>query len=208
MSYNSILVRATNWVGDAVMSLPALRALRTRFPDARITILAKPWVADLYRREPFCDEVIPYVAQTLGEKISAARALRGRFDCALLLQNAFEAAALAWIAGVALQLQQVALWPAPAYGAGAAAGLACVLLLALAFRRRPLLLSRSPAAYRACLAAFFIGMAAMAASVTGWRMSEPTLILMSGRMPAATLARRSEERRVGKECRSRWSPYH
>ena len=45
----TILVRATNWVGDAVMSLPALRALRQRFPQARISILAKPWVADLYR---------------------------------------------------------------------------------------------------------------------------------------------------------------
>ena len=44
-----ILVRATNWVGDAVMSLPALRALRERFPGARISILAKPWVADLYQ---------------------------------------------------------------------------------------------------------------------------------------------------------------
>jgi heptosyltransferase-2 len=56
-------VRATNWVGDAVMSLPALRALRERYPRARISILAKPWVADLYRREPFCDETILYTAR-------------------------------------------------------------------------------------------------------------------------------------------------
>ena len=53
-------MRATNWVGDAVMSLPALRALRQRFPQAHISILAKPWAADLYRREPFCYELIPY----------------------------------------------------------------------------------------------------------------------------------------------------
>ena len=51
MSYRKILVRATNWVGDAVMSLPALRALHERFPTAEISILAKPWVADLYGRE-------------------------------------------------------------------------------------------------------------------------------------------------------------
>ena len=49
-------MRATNWVGDAVMSLPALRALRGRYPVAHIAILAKPWVGDLYGREPFCDE--------------------------------------------------------------------------------------------------------------------------------------------------------
>src|SRR5689334_7411195 len=83
------------------MSLPALRALRQRFEGAHIAILAKPWVADLYRREPFCDELIPYTARTLAEKFAAARALRSRkFECAILLQNAFEAAAVAWIAGI------------------------------------------------------------------------------------------------------------
>ena len=97
----TILVRATNWVGDAVMSLPALRALREAYPRARISILAKPWVADLYRREPFCDELIPYTARTLGEKWSAARALRRRgFEAAVLLQNAFEAAAIVYLAGI------------------------------------------------------------------------------------------------------------
>jgi len=96
-----ILVRATNWVGDAVMSLPALRALRQRFPQARISILAKPWVADLYRREPFCDDLIPYAARTMGDKWAAARALRPlQFDTAILLQNAFEAAAIASLAGI------------------------------------------------------------------------------------------------------------
>jgi lipopolysaccharide heptosyltransferase II len=98
---HTILVRATNWVGDAVMSLPALRALRQRIPKARISILAKPWVADLYRRELFCEELIPYTASTLFEKWTAARELRGRhFDTAILLQNAFEAAAIAYLAGI------------------------------------------------------------------------------------------------------------
>jgi heptosyltransferase-2 len=97
---DNILVRATNWVGDAVMSLPALRALRQRFPDARISILAKPWVADLYRREDFCDELIPLTGLTFFEKCRAARALRPHhFDTAILLQNAFEAAAIAYLAG-------------------------------------------------------------------------------------------------------------
>ena len=101
MPYNRILVRATNWLGDAVMSLPALRALRQHFPQAEIAILAKPWVADLYQREPFCDRMIPYTARTLAEKWAAGRALaRENFDCAILLQNAFEAAAVAYLAGI------------------------------------------------------------------------------------------------------------
>lgn len=100
VAYGKILVRATNWVGDAVMSLPALRALRERFPDAEISILAKPWVADLYRREPFCDRLIPYSPRGWREKWEAARKLRSlKFDCAILLQNAFEAAAIAFLAG-------------------------------------------------------------------------------------------------------------
>ena len=105
MSYQRILVRATNWVGDAVMSLPALRALRGRFPAARIAILAKPWVADLYGREPFCDELIPYTAQDLAGKWRAGRALAPRkFDCAILLQNAFEAALIAFAARIPVRI--------------------------------------------------------------------------------------------------------
>jgi heptosyltransferase-2 len=101
VSYRKILVRATNWIGDAVMSLPALRALRERFPSAEIVILAKPWVADLYGRESFCDRLIPYTPKTMAEKWAAGRALAlENFDCAILLQNAFEAAAIAFLARI------------------------------------------------------------------------------------------------------------
>src|ERR1700679_2690521 len=83
------------------MSLPALRALHERFPAAEISILAKPWVADFYAREPFCHRVIPYTPKSLAEKWDAARALHAEnFDCAILLQNAFEAAAVAFIARI------------------------------------------------------------------------------------------------------------
>jgi heptosyltransferase-2 len=105
VNFDKILVRATNWVGDAVMSLPALRALRDRFPRARISILARPWVADLYGREPFCDQLIPYDASDLRAKWGAAIALRQyNFDCAILLQNAFEAAAVAWAARIPVRI--------------------------------------------------------------------------------------------------------
>ena len=101
----NLLVRATNWVGDAVMSLPALAAVRARFPEAHIAVLARPWVADLYRHEPFADEIIPYQPgggwRGWRERRRAAAELRARrFDCALLLQNAFDAALIAWLAGI------------------------------------------------------------------------------------------------------------
>ena len=103
--FSRILVRATNWVGDAVLSLPALEAIRARFPKAYIAILARPWVAQLYEHEAFADRVIPLTtgrgASDWMGKWRAARMLRReRFDCAILLQNAFEAALLAWLAGI------------------------------------------------------------------------------------------------------------
>jgi heptosyltransferase-2 len=105
MAFSRILIRATNWVGDAVMSLPAIRAVHARFPEAQIAVLARPWVADLYARETAINRVIPYSAaagfRDLSAKLSVARALRAeKFDCAILLQNALEAAAIAWLAGI------------------------------------------------------------------------------------------------------------
>ena len=106
MHYSKILVRATNWVGDAVMSLPALRAIRDRFPAAEIAVLAKPWVADLYARESWCDRTILYPAEKgwRARLQVAAELRRERFDCAILLQNAFEAALIAWLARVPVRI--------------------------------------------------------------------------------------------------------
>jgi len=99
-----ILVRATNWLGDAIMCLPALHALRSSYPQAHIAILGLPWMRDLYGRESFCDEVIDYPvergAKNLAAKYALAKNLRGRFDKALLLQSAFEAAAFAFAARI------------------------------------------------------------------------------------------------------------
>ncbi len=100
-SMSRVMVRATNWLGDAVMSLPAIRAIRGVFPHAHLAVVAKPWVADLYAREKSIDRVIPYTAKTFADKRAfAARLRRERFDGAILLQNAFDAALMAWMAGI------------------------------------------------------------------------------------------------------------
>jgi heptosyltransferase-2 len=100
-----ILVRATNWVGDAIMALPALRAVRAKFSEAHIAIVARPYVADIYRGQGVCDELIAYdprgTEKGIGGRESLAARLRaGKFDVALLLQNAFDAAWLAWRARI------------------------------------------------------------------------------------------------------------
>jgi heptosyltransferase II len=97
-----LLVRATNWLGDAVMSLPAIRSLRQVFPHAHLCVVARPWVADLYAREAGIDRVILYpAAKTFrARRDFAARLHAERFDGAILLQNAFDAALITWLAGI------------------------------------------------------------------------------------------------------------
>ena len=58
-----ILVRSTNWVGDAILSTPAVRAVRRNFPDAEVTILAKPWVAPVFYNNPDIDHIMMYDSQ-------------------------------------------------------------------------------------------------------------------------------------------------
>ncbi|MBI4902492.1 MAG: lipopolysaccharide heptosyltransferase II [Acidobacteria bacterium] len=90
------------------MSLPALRAVRARYPAAEITVLALDWVADLYHRELIANEIIPYPARRgahdLGAKHRLAKELAARnFDAAILFQNALEAALLAWHAHIPIR---------------------------------------------------------------------------------------------------------
>lgn len=82
-----IVVRAPNWLGDVVLSLPALRDLARAFPRARLEVLARPSVAELYGA----------VAEVHAARLSAgtradAAAVRGAFDLGLLLTNSFGSA--------------------------------------------------------------------------------------------------------------------
>lgn len=98
-------MRATNWIGDAVMATPALRAVRETFPDAHIAVVANPLVAQLFSGHPDCDEVIVFDKTGLHAGVPGflrfvAKLRKGRFDCAILFQNAIEAAIMAFLAGV------------------------------------------------------------------------------------------------------------
>ncbi|MCP9439458.1 MAG: lipopolysaccharide heptosyltransferase II [Nitrospira sp.] len=104
-SVKRLVVRAPNWIGDAVMCEPALRGLRSLFPHAELTLLAKPSVAELFCGHAGADRIILYDDRRLHAGLSGKWALaetlrRHRFDLAVLFQNAFEAALLAWLAGI------------------------------------------------------------------------------------------------------------
>lgn len=99
----SILVRGVNWIGDAVMTAPALRALRKAYPGATISLLVKPSVIPVFEGNPDIDEIISYDQKFNGVigKFRLARLLRKKkFSMAVLFQNAFDAAMIARLAGI------------------------------------------------------------------------------------------------------------
>jgi lipopolysaccharide heptosyltransferase II len=99
-----IVVRSPTWVGDAVMSLPALLELRRIFPTAHITLACHQGTADIFIETDFADEVLVSEHGTLSVITNARAWRRGRFDLAVLFQNAFAAAITAWLAGVPLRV--------------------------------------------------------------------------------------------------------
>lgn len=93
-----ILVKEVNWLGDIVMSLPALRAIRKSFPDAHLTVLIKKELASFFDGSRWIDEVIPYglrkgFLRGLADRSKIVRDLRARhFDLAILFPNSFDSA--------------------------------------------------------------------------------------------------------------------
>lgn len=100
-----ILVRSPNWIGDAVMSLPALMGIKSAFPDGEISILAKPWVAEIFQGFSPLNRVILYESpgkhQGFTGKLRLAQKLKEEnFDLALLFPNSFESALIAYLARI------------------------------------------------------------------------------------------------------------
>ncbi len=94
-----ILVRGVNWLGDAVMTTPALHRLRERFPHAEIALLTQRRLADLYAQHPALNQVLAILP---GQGVwSVARTLRPHsFDLALILPNSPRSALESWLASI------------------------------------------------------------------------------------------------------------
>lgn len=100
-----VVVRGTNWVGDSVMTLPALRALRRVLPEAKITLVVRPSARGIFADVDFVDDLLIYDRRSAFSIIPQVREWRKRpFDLAVLFQNAFEAALIPFLAGVPLRL--------------------------------------------------------------------------------------------------------
>jgi lipopolysaccharide heptosyltransferase II len=94
-----IVVRASNWLGDSVISIPAVRAIKHGRPDAHVTILAPAKIADVWRLVPEVDVVLSLGGKSL---LAAAKQLRSEapFDVGILFPNSMRVALEMWLAGI------------------------------------------------------------------------------------------------------------
>ena len=104
-----ILVRGTNWLGDSVMSTPALLRLRQRFPGSHIALLAPEKLKELWQNHPAVNEIITF---SRGESVlSVGKKLRaGKFETALILPNSPRSAMEAFLAGIPKRVGHARPW--------------------------------------------------------------------------------------------------
>ncbi|MBX7221176.1 MAG: lipopolysaccharide heptosyltransferase II [Blastocatellia bacterium] len=100
LATRNLLVRGTNWVGDSIITIPAFRELRRMFPAARISVLARPWVTGIFEDSGLVDDILTYDSRTESFLTCVKKIKAQKFDTAILFQNAFEAAALAFCARI------------------------------------------------------------------------------------------------------------
>lgn len=98
-----IAVRGATWIGDAVMSVPALREIRRLFPRAHITLVTNSWAQELFPDADFIDDLLLYDHRERGARhfLKQAREWRSRsFDLAVIFPNSFAAAFVPFAARV------------------------------------------------------------------------------------------------------------
>ncbi len=95
----NILVRGLNWLGDAVMSTPALIRLRQARPRARITLLSPEKLGGLWARQPFVDQVLTFSSSENPWQIGR-RLRKESFTAGLIFPNSIRSALELWLAGV------------------------------------------------------------------------------------------------------------
>ncbi|MEO8043615.1 MAG: lipopolysaccharide heptosyltransferase II, partial [Spartobacteria bacterium] len=94
-----ILIRSSNWLGDSVISIPAVRAIKRGRPDARITILAPEKIAAVWKLVPEVDEVLSLGRKSLWSAVSLLRRERA-FDVGIVFPNSLRVALELWLAGI------------------------------------------------------------------------------------------------------------
>jgi heptosyltransferase-2 len=106
---NRILVRGVNWVGDSVLSYPAVQQLKTLFPKSHLAILIPSYRVDLWKTFPYVDEIIPFKKTggigSIWEDLNLSQSLKERnFDLAVILPRSFRSALHIYLARIPIRV--------------------------------------------------------------------------------------------------------
>ncbi|MGO9089215.1 MAG: lipopolysaccharide heptosyltransferase II [bacterium] len=106
---NRILVRGVNWVGDTVLSYPAVQQLKTLFPKSHLAILIPSYLVDLWKTFPYVDEIIPFQKKegigSIWEDLNLSQSLKERnFDLAVILPRSFRSAFHIFLARIPIRI--------------------------------------------------------------------------------------------------------
>jgi len=106
---NKILIRTTNWLGDAVLTIPAMGQVRKAFPTSEITVVANPAVAEMLSNHPDCDRIIVWDKKRTHQGATgllkfSSDLRQTRYNLSILFQNAIEAAIMVWLARIPKRL--------------------------------------------------------------------------------------------------------
>src|SRR5438034_1922718 len=104
-----ILIRSSNWLGDAVMSVPTVRAIKNGRPDAQVTVAAQAKIAPMWNLVPEVDAIIPLPNGSLLPAVSLLRR-RSHFDVAILFPNSLRVALESWLGGILRRVGYLGHW--------------------------------------------------------------------------------------------------
>jgi heptosyltransferase-2 len=106
---HKILIRSTNWLGDALLTTPAIHSIKTHFPEAELTVLARPGVAQVFETNPDVRQVIMYENKGRHRGIRGkwllARALKEQhFEIVVHFPHSFESAWISYLSGIPVRV--------------------------------------------------------------------------------------------------------
>jgi heptosyltransferase II len=105
----NILVRSPNWVGDALLTTPAIHCMKNQFPDSQITVLGRPWVTPVFEANPDVDRIIIYqkpgIHEGVGGQWKLAQELkRTGFDVVIHFPHSFESAWISFLSRIPIRI--------------------------------------------------------------------------------------------------------
>jgi heptosyltransferase-2 len=113
---NRILVRGVNWVGDTVLSYPAVQQLKTFFPKSHLAVLVPSYLVDLWKTCPYVNEIIPFQKKagigSIWEDLILSQSLKQKnFDLAVILPRSFRSALPIYLARIPIRVGYRDEWP-------------------------------------------------------------------------------------------------